>query len=163
MLLKTTSAFTASHNRPHPLQPTCVCERSPQRRILSLSAHPQFPLHNRGSNPAPGNSIKEGVLESLHCLWKASPHHSRSICNTVRGVAHYCLPRFHFVPFVWLTEESSCPAGPVKESPVALKGGGEKKKIEFSRLGIFNTPVQMTQGLIINQRDPQCAIISDAV
>lgn len=29
-------------------------------------------------------------LKTLHCLRKASPHRGRSICNTVRGVAHYC-------------------------------------------------------------------------
>ena len=28
-------------------------------------------------------------LKTLHCLPKASPHRGRSICNTVRGAAHY--------------------------------------------------------------------------
>lgn len=82
------------------------------------------------SKGAGGRGVLEETrpLKTHHCLWKASPHHGRSMCNTVRGVAHYDRPRFHFVPFVWLTGDSSCPAGPVKESPVALR---EKKKREY--------------------------------
>lgn len=125
MLLNVTSAFTEPHNRPlllllasfhttttttastkQPLihsNPTCVCERSTQRRVLAPQLLPH-PEETRGSHftisPNTGAQCQEtqskrdfrGLrpLKTLHCLQKASPHRGRSICNTVRGVAHYC-------------------------------------------------------------------------
>ena len=77
---------------------TCVCERSARRRVFTPSLNPQLPLHNQPQHwsPVPGNSIKEGLqrapdLSKPSIVSRRLPHTAAgSICNTVRGVAHYC-------------------------------------------------------------------------
>ncbi|KAI4826172.1 hypothetical protein KUCAC02_021813 [Chaenocephalus aceratus] len=71
--------------------------RSAQRRVFAPPAKPTSPTPQQAPtlNPSARKLNQRGAsegsrpLKTLHCLRKASPHRECSICNTVRGVAHY--------------------------------------------------------------------------
>lgn len=84
-LLSSTSTFTECYNRPPPPAPsnppTCVCERSAQRRVLSppgpTAPTPQSALAlEPGARKLNQRGASEGFrpLKPLHCLQEASPH-----------------------------------------------------------------------------------------
>lgn len=101
-LLSTTSIFTECYNRPPPPAPS----NPPHLCLWKVSTEEGPNLLHEPTTPTPQSApvlkpcarklnqrgASEGFrpLKTLHCLQQASPHHSRSICNTVRGVPHYC-------------------------------------------------------------------------
>lgn len=116
LLLSATSAFTERHNRLLPLflpsPPPLSAPSTPPHLFVKgqhrgESSGPHRPPLPGPTDPTPQSSStleprarklnqrraseSSRPLKTIHCLHKASKHCSRSICNTVRGVAHYCL------------------------------------------------------------------------
>ena len=106
VLLSGTSTFTDCNNRPllpsssaspfHSTPPVSVKGQrrggsSPPPAKPTAPTPQQAPTLNPSARKLNQRGASEGSrpLKTLHCLRKASPHRERSICNTVRGVAHY--------------------------------------------------------------------------